>query len=74
MKKFWLLNDLFVAEDQRVKGISISLIEKAKELVKETNACGMFLETEKSNAIGNQLYPRAGFKLNETSNYYEWNF
>ena len=73
MKKFWLLNDLFVNSRQRGKGISIGLIERAKQLVKETDACGMYLETEKSNIIGNNLYPKTGFILNESSNFYEWN-
>ncbi len=73
MKKLWLLNDLFVNSDYRGKGISVGLIEEAKTLVKTTNACGMFLETEKSNTIGNNLYPKTGFVLNEGSNYYEWN-
>ncbi|MDY8134834.1 GNAT family N-acetyltransferase [Aquimarina sp. 2201CG5-10] len=72
MKKLWLLNDLFVDQKYRGKGISVQLIEKAKELVKQTNACGMFLETEISNDIGNNLYPRTGFELNEGSNFYEW--
>ncbi|MEM7550941.1 MAG: GNAT family N-acetyltransferase [Bacteroidota bacterium] len=73
MKKLWLLNDLFVDPDARGQGVSVSLIEKAKALVRESNACGMFLETEKTNLIGNNLYPRTGFELNEGSNYYEWN-
>ena len=73
MKKFWLLNDLFVHPDFRGKGISIGLIEKAKELVLESNACGMYLETEKSNLIGNNLYPKTGFELNTSVNFYEWN-
>ena len=73
MKKLWLLNDLFVNPDFRSRGISIGLINKAKELVKETNACGMSLETEKTNIIGNKLYPKTGFILNEASNFYEWN-
>ncbi len=72
MKKLWLLNDLFVNPDFRSKGISIDLIEKAKQLVRETKACGMFLETEKTNVVGNKLYPKTGFILNEASNYYEW--
>jgi len=33
----------------------------------------MFLETEKPNLIGNKLYPKTGFELNEGSNFYEWN-
>ncbi len=73
MKKLWLLNDLFVDPDYRSKGVSIGLIEKAKTLVRESGACGMFLETEKTNMIGNNLYPKTGFSLNEASNFYEWN-
>jgi len=73
MQKLWLLNDLFVNQNARTKGVGIGLIEKAKELVVETKACGMFLETEKSNEIGNNLYPKTGFSYNSGSNFYEWN-
>lgn len=72
MKKLWLLNDLFVKPEFRGKGISIGLIESAKQLVRDTDACGMFLETEKSNLIGNKLYPKTNFVLNEGANFYEW--
>ena len=73
MKKLWLLNDLFVKPEFRGKGISVKLIERAKKLVTNSFACAMFLETEKSNLIGNNLYPKTGFELNEGSNFYEWN-
>jgi ribosomal protein S18 acetylase RimI-like enzyme len=73
MKKLWLLNDLFVLPQARSKGISGKLIEKAKELVKQSNASGIFLETEKSKMIGNSLYPKTGFELNKESNFYELN-
>jgi ribosomal protein S18 acetylase RimI-like enzyme len=73
MKKFWLLNDLFVHPEFRGNGISIGLIQKAKDLVLESKACGMYLETEKSNLIGNALYPKTGFELNTSVNFYEWN-
>ncbi len=72
MKKLWLLNDLFVNYDYRKQGISLGLIDKAKELVEKSGACGMYLETEKSNLVGNNLYPKAGFELNNDSNFYEW--
>lgn len=72
MEKLWLLNDLFVDPDYRGKGISKGLINKAKALVEESDACGMFLETEKSNLIGNNLYPKIGFELNKGANFYEW--
>lgn len=72
MKKYWLLNDLYVEEAHRGNGLSLKLIEQSKQLVIETGACGMFLETQITNTIGNNLYPRAGFRLNETTNFYEW--
>jgi len=72
MKRLWLLNDLYVNPEFRSRGVSVKLIERAKQLVMDSNACGMFLETEKSNVIGNNLYPRTGFHLNEESNYYVW--
>ena len=72
VSKYWLLNDLFVGSEYRGKGFSKLLISRAKELVKDSNACGMMLETEKSNKIGNNLYPKTGFKINDLSNFYEW--
>ena len=72
MKKYWLLNDLYVHPDAQGNGISVALIQKAKTLVEESNACGMYLETDKTNLIGNKLYPKTGFKLNTTANFYEW--
>jgi len=72
MKKLWLLNDLFVTPEHRGKGISVKLIERAKKLVVDSAACSMILETEKSNVIGNNLYPKTGFEKNEASNFYEW--
>lgn len=73
MKRLWLLNDLFVAPGYRGQGVSIKLIEKAKELCRATNACGLLLETAKTNTVGNQLYPRAEFVLESDSNFYVWN-
>lgn len=72
MKKLWLLNDLFVDNNHRGKGISVALIDKAKELCKHTKACGLMLETAKANHVGNNLYPRAGFVLDQEHNFYSW--
>ena len=55
MKRYWLLNDLFVNENHRGKGHSKALIESAKELCRETKACGILLETDKTNEIGNNF-------------------
>lgn len=69
MKRLWLLNDLYVDRLQRGRGISVQLIDRAKELCRVTDACGLCLETEKTNAIGNSLYPKTGFILDEEYNY-----
>lgn len=71
--RMWLLNDLFVAEEHRGNGFSIALIERAKDMARKTGAVGVVLETDKTNDVGNKLYPRTGFELsNKTQNYYGW--
>ncbi|KAA5535592.1 GNAT family N-acetyltransferase [Paenimyroides baculatum] len=72
LQKQWLLSDLFVHPDYRGKGLSVALIDRSKQWCAETDACGLLLETEKTNDIGNQLYPRCGFERDEMHNYYNW--
>lgn len=72
MKRFWILNDLFVSPEFRGQGFSRKLIEEAKNLCRKTNACAMLLETSVTNGIGNSLYPSAGFQLRDDANFYEW--
>lgn len=72
MKRYWLLNDLYVTSEYRGKGYSKVLIEEAKVLCRTSDSCGMYLETGKENMIGNQLYPSVGFKKYDEVNFYEW--
>lgn len=72
MKPLLILNDLFVNSNYRSNGISKLLIENAKQIAKATSSSGLMLETEKSNTIGNQLYPSIGFELIQTNNFYFW--
>ncbi len=72
MGRIWLLNDLYVAPDHRGLKISKLLIERAKELARETNAVGISLETAKTNDIGNNLYPVTEFEVDEDHMYYFW--
>ena len=72
MKRYWLLNDLYVNSNSRGKGFSKALIEEAKVLCRTSDSCGMYLETRKENMIGNQLYPSVGFKKYDEVNFYEW--
>jgi len=72
MKRVWLLNDLFVSPKARGQGVSKTLLAAAQDHCRKTGACAVSLETEISNEIGNQLYPKMGFTLNESHNFYEW--
>lgn len=72
LAKQWLLSDLYVHPDYRGQGFSIALIDRSKLWCEETNACGLMLETEKTNDIGNSLYPRCGFEYDGLHNYYHW--
>ena len=70
MKKFWVLNDLFVLEVYRRMGIAKALVKAATQFAKENKAPGLLLETEKTNAAGNKLYPACGFTEYADSNFY----
>jgi GNAT superfamily N-acetyltransferase len=72
MARLWILNDLFVTENARGLGVSIALINKAKDLVMKTGAAGLNLETQKTNVVGNHLYPRTDFVLEEEFVFYNW--
>lgn len=72
MKPIWLLNDLFVAPEFRGRKISKKLIDRAKVHCRQTHACGLSLETAKTNTVGNALYPNVGFKLDKDHNFYFW--
>lgn len=72
MKRLWLLNDLYVSEVNRGKGVSKALIEAAQNLCIETGAAGLMLETAKDNIIGNKLYKQTNFILDSDHNYYYW--
>lgn len=72
LQKQWLLSDLFVHPHHRGEGLSVALIDRSKKWCEETGACGLMLETEKTNEIGNKLYPRCGFAYDVSHNYYHW--
>ncbi len=72
LKRLWLLNDLYVLPEKRGLGISVLLIEKAKELARDTHAAGLMLETARDNIIGNNLYIKTGFKEDRDFIHYFW--
>jgi ribosomal protein S18 acetylase RimI-like enzyme len=68
----FLLNDLFVLPQFRNRAIGKGLLTKTQDYAIETGQGGILLETEKTNDIGNNLYPRMGFHREEASNFYFW--
>jgi len=72
MKKSWILNDLYVEKAHRERGISKQLIGMAKNLAVNSHAAGLLLETQKTNEIGNSLYPSVGFSPYDLTNFYWW--
>lgn len=70
MKRIWILNDLFVCEDHRNKGVAEALIMASKELAEESDAKGLILETHNSNLSAQKLYEKIGFTKDDEHFYY----
>ena len=56
-----ILNDLFVAESARGRGVSKALMLAAHRLGRETGACEMMLQTARTNAVAQALYASLGW-------------
>jgi len=72
MKRLWLLNDLYVNENYRKLGIANMLIEKSKELAKETEAAGLMLQTAVDNTKAQSVYDKTGFERDDDFYTYYW--
>lgn len=70
LKPLWMLNDLYVRPECRNQGCGAELIAQARQLAEEGGAAGVILDTAKTNAPGNVLYPKTGFHLIDDFNYY----
>ncbi|MBO0960236.1 GNAT family N-acetyltransferase [Neobacillus sp. MM2021_6] len=61
MQRSWVLNDLYVKEIARGRGVGESLMKMAIDFAKETGAKGLFLETAEDNTTAQRLYEKIGF-------------
>ena len=66
MEPVWLLNDLFVSESSRKRGIGTTLLETATQFGRESGALRMELATGIENFAAQALYKSHGWKPNET--------
>ncbi|ATC93083.1 GNAT family N-acetyltransferase [Pseudoalteromonas tunicata] len=64
-KRSWILNDLFVLESCRGKGVGKALLDKAKAMAIETAATSLTLETHHTNTEAQKLYLSLGYKLED---------
>ncbi|GLX12464.1 N-acetyltransferase [Pseudomonas straminea] len=60
-----LLSDLYVADHARRQGIGEQLLEAARQHALATGACGLQLETARTNLAAQSLYERLGYVRDE---------
>lgn len=70
MKPWWVLYDLYVVPEVRRKGVASQLLERAKQLARETGADGLSLETARDNPA-QALYEAHGWKRDDVFLHYE---
>ena len=62
LKRVWILNDIYVAEDARRQLVADRLLQTAKTMAKDTNAVRMRVSTSSDNAVAQALYESIGFR------------
>jgi ribosomal protein S18 acetylase RimI-like enzyme len=61
LESSWLLSDLYVLPSARRQGVAESLMNAARDYAHASGACGLQLETAKTNLAGQALYERLGY-------------
>ena len=62
LKRVWILNDIYVAEDARRMLVADRLLQTAKQMARETNAVRMRVATSVSNEVAQKTYESIGFR------------
>ena len=65
MRRVWILNDLFVAETTRRRGVAEALMDAAHAFAASTGAVGVELATERTNANAQALYDAIGYERDD---------
>lgn len=72
MRRAWTLNDIYVKVAFRGEGVARLLVDRAKELAVYSRSAGLLVETQKTNVVANQMYPKLGFQMYRSFNSYFW--
>jgi len=70
MKRVLILNDLFVNEGCRGKGIAKSLMSAVENFARETECARIVLATQISNGVAQSLYESCGYAKDEEFYHY----
>lgn len=62
LKRVWILNDIYVAEDSRRMLVADHLMREAKRMAKDTNAVRMRVSTSIDNEVAMRTYESIGFR------------
>lgn len=62
LKRVWILNDIYVAEDARRQLVADRLLQTAKKMARETNAVRMRVSTSVANEVAHKVYESIGFR------------
>ena len=62
LKRVWILNDMYVAEDARRQLVADRLLQTAKKMAKDTNAIRLRVATSQNNLAAQKTYESIGFR------------
>ncbi len=70
LKRVWILNDIYVAEDSRRMLVADHLMREARKMAKDTQAVRMRVSTSANNEVARKTYESIGFRKDtEFENY-----
>lgn len=72
MRRAWILNDIYVKVAFRGEGVARMLVDRAKDLAIYSRSAGLLVETQKTNVVANNMYPKLGFQMYRSFNSYFW--
>jgi ribosomal protein S18 acetylase RimI-like enzyme len=72
MRPIWVLNDLFVAEDARRRGVGARLLRAGRDHAVKTGAVRLALSTAVTNTTAQALYERDGWRRDTAFLHYEY--
>ncbi|MBD2448927.1 GNAT family N-acetyltransferase [Nostoc sp. FACHB-152] len=70
MKRVWILNDLYVKESHRQKGVAKLLMSAAQDYAKSSGAVRVILSTHITNKKAQKLYESQGYIKDEEFYHY----